>query len=80
MKTITVKLDDITLGDLEILDGNSFTAMMTVFDKCVRIEGIPDEEQPTELRKLHWSRLQEIGQGIRDAVNVASAPVVNGKN
>ncbi len=80
MKKITVTLDNLTLGDLEKLDGESFAQMMEVFDKCVVIEGVPEEDQSEELRKLNWRRLSEIGEGIREAIDVETNPKADGKN
>lgn len=78
MKTITVNIDNLTLGDLEKLDSESFTEMMQVFDNCVTVKGA--ENQKEELRKLSWRRLKEIGEGIREAIDIETNPEEKGKN
>jgi hypothetical protein len=80
MENITVNIDNLTLGDLEKLDGDSFRDLMEVLDHCVIIEGVPPENTREELRKLNWRSLGEIGKEIQAAVNSATNPEVGGKN
>jgi len=71
---IKVNIDNFTLGDMEKLDGDSFSDMMTVFDKCVVIDGVSEENQKEELRKLHWRTLSEISEGIKVAIDAETDP------
>ena len=80
MDTITVSLDNLTLGDLEALESGNFKRMLEVFEHTVSIDGVSDEQLPTELRKLNWSRLGDIGDAIRAAVDEEINPTVDGKN
>jgi hypothetical protein len=80
MKKISVTLDNLTLGDLEKLDGNSFVEMMEVFDNCVVIHDVAEEDQKDALRKLNWKRLAEIGDAIKTAIDIETNPKTDGKN
>lgn len=79
-KEITVTLDDLTLGDLEKLDSTEFTSMLEVFEKCVRVSGVDEEDQPEALRALNWRSLKDIGEAIRDAIDRETNPETAGKN
>jgi len=79
-REITVTLDNLTLGDLEKLDSGQFTPMLQVFYKCVKIAGIPDDEQEQAIKDLNWKHLKDIGEAIREAVERETNPVIDGKN
>ena len=75
-----INLDNLTLGDLEDLETGSISALLQVFENTVVLEGVSDEELPTELRNLPWSAMKDIGAAIRDAVDAEANPEVAGKN
>jgi len=66
---IVVSLDELTLGDLEIIESGKVTLMLPVFEKLVTIDGVDQEDIAEKLRELHWTTLAEIGAKIREAVD-----------
>jgi len=66
---IKVSLDELTLGDLEVIETGSITKMLPVFERLVIIEGVEDEDMPQAIRGLHWTTIAEIGEKIREAVD-----------
>jgi len=66
---IEVSLDELTLGDLEVIESGSIGKMLPVFERLVTIEGVEQEDVPKKLRELHWTALTEIGNKIREAVD-----------
>lgn len=70
---ITVSLDDLTIGDLELLESGSIKAILEVFDHTVTVEG-------SKVRDLHYTTLRAIATEIRNAVEAEANPVTAGKN
>jgi len=68
-KNVNVSLDELTLGDLEVIESGSMAKMLPVFERLVTIEGVEEEDTPQALRELHWTALAEIGTKIREAVS-----------
>ncbi len=66
---LVVSLDNLTLGDLEIIESGKIAAMMPVFERLITIEGVKEEDVPEKLRELHWTALADIGAKIREAVD-----------
>lgn len=69
VKNIVVSLDELTLGDLEVIESGSISSMLPVFERLVTMEGVEKEDIPQALRELHWTALADIGNKIREAVN-----------
>ena len=70
---VQVNLDELTIGDLELLESGSMANILKVFDRLVTIDGV-------DYRTLHYTELKRITEAIRDAVQDEANPTVDGKN
>jgi hypothetical protein len=67
---IKVNLDNMTIGDLELLDSRRVSDILSVCDRViVKLNGATGEEIPAALRKLHWTAIREVAEAISSAAN-----------
>ena len=71
---IIVDITDMNIGDLERLESRSFTKILQVCDRVVRVcnprTREPLDDQAEELRALPWIQIHALAEGIKEAVTL----------
>ena len=80
MTRVNIDLDNLTLGDMEKLEGGRVSDMLSVFDRHLQIDGVAQEDVPATIRAWTLADLREISDSIGDQVKAETDPVRKGKN
>lgn len=77
---VIVDTENMTLGDMELLETGRITDMLAVFDRRLQIEGVAQEDVPATIREWTVEDLRVINESIEAQVKAQTDPTRSGKN
>lgn len=77
---VIVDTENMTLGDMELLETGRITDMLAVFDRRLQIEGVAPEDVPATIREWTVEDLRVINESIEAQVKAQTDPTRSGKN